>query len=248
MTRKPRHIPVIGERFGRLTVIALAEKTKKYRLWRCRCDCGNDTLVRSNQLNRSSVQSCGCLVKDAARDRGVRAVQRRATNPQPPAESRSVEYRTWGAIIYRCTNPTAPHWKHYGGRGITICDEWRRDYRSFLAHMGRRPSADHSIDRINNDRGYEPGNVRWAVPVAQARNRSTATMLTAFGKTMSAVEWAETVGLNYGSLLNRIVRHGWSVERALTTPPSERGGRGKFAAGQPEFIGGRLAVEVDHGC
>jgi hypothetical protein len=83
----------------------------------------------------------------------------------------AVEHKCWASMKARCLNPSALNFKHYGGRGITVCDEWVDDYEAFLAHVGRRPSSQHSLDRVDNERGYEPGNVRWATKTEQARNR-----------------------------------------------------------------------------
>lgn len=131
-------------------------------------------------------------------------------NPSP-------EYRTWTGIKTRCLNPNDRGYPRYGGRGITICDRWRDSFEAFLADVGRRPSPAHSIDRINNDRGYEPGNVRWTTADVQSRNRRTVVRITYGEKTMTLHDWGVEIGISASTLKQRL-RLGWSVERAFTTP------------------------------
>lgn len=117
----------------------------------------------------------------------------------------------------RCTNPRRPQFRYYGGRGIRVCERWR-DFSVFLSDMGERPSPAHSPDRIDNDRGYEPGNVRWATQREQTRNRRTNVIVTAFGRAMTLAAWAEGFGINESTLRERL-RRGWLPERAVTQPP-----------------------------
>lgn len=129
----------------------------------------------------------------------------------------SAEYRTWKGIVQRCTDANAPIYRYYGGRGVTICDRWR-SFEAFLADVGFKPNPTVSLDRIDNDRGYEPGNVRWASKRDQARNRRSNHILTAHGESLPLVEWAARLGVSHASILSRIAR-GWTVEAALLTPP-----------------------------
>jgi hypothetical protein len=116
----------------------------------------------------------------------------------------------------RCTNPNVPNYKDYGGRGIAVCERWR-SFEAFLADMGPRPGLGYSIERINNDGDYEPGNCRWADRAQQSNNRRNNRLLTWNGETKTLAEWSRTTGLDYAALLARLNR-GWSVERALSTP------------------------------
>jgi hypothetical protein len=127
------------------------------------------------------------------------------------------EYKAWDSMKQRCTNPNDKAWRWYGGRGITVCEEWANDFQAFLAHIGRRPSDKHSIDRIDGDKGYEPGNVRWATWEEQARNRSNTSRVMYQGKLCSLGEIAEMSGTPY-LLFKRRLQKGWSIERAATTP------------------------------
>jgi hypothetical protein len=130
--------------------------------------------------------------------------------------SRTCEYSIWQAMVQRCTNPNNKGYLKYGGRGIGVCDRWR-EYENFLADMGRRPSDSHSLDRINNDKGYEPSNCRWATLIEQANNTRTNKHLTFRGRTQTVADWAREIGIKQNTLVGRI-RKGWSVEKALTAP------------------------------
>lgn len=158
--RKPTPIAV-GMRFGRWTVAAQSSPTKGgQKRWICRCDCGNEKVVPAHYLRGGDSRSCECLMRELAGSR-ARTHGLRGTS----------EWIAWQAMVQRCTRETHPAFKTYGGRGIRVCDEWRGDFAAFLAHIGTRPSSSHSLDRINNERGYEPGNVQWATRSEQARNR-----------------------------------------------------------------------------
>lgn len=135
------------------------------------------------------------------------------------------EYEAWKNMIRRCSDPRVRGWPNYGGRGIAVCAEWRQSFAAFLAHIGPRPTNQHSLDRIKNDGNYEPGNVRWATQAEQVcnrhhfrRGRSPARLIAYNGVTLSLTAWARRTGLPQPTLHERIVRQRWDVERALTTP------------------------------
>jgi hypothetical protein len=127
----------------------------------------------------------------------------------------SAEYRAWKLMKRRCENPRCADYPDYGGRGIAVCEEWRHDFAAFLADMGLKPSQQHSIDRLDNDRGYEPVNCRWATKKEQVENRSVAIKLTVKGETRSLKDWADMARVSYRTLYQRI-RMGISPERAVT--------------------------------
>lgn len=127
-------------------------------------------------------------------------------------------YTTWTNIVFRCTGRTAPDYANYGGRGITICPEWRHDFPRFLADIGERPFPGHQLDRIDNDKGYEPGNVRWVTPKTQQNNKRTNRRLTHSGRTQTLTQWAHELGMKSQTIEARM-RRGWPVMKALTTKP-----------------------------
>lgn len=134
--------------------------------------------------------------------------------------SRTPEYESWCHMKARCYNPNNKDYYNYGARGITVCDEWKNDFLTFLCDVGYRPSVEHSLDRINGNLNYNKDNCRWATALVQSRNRPDATIpLTFKGKTLIISEWAEELGIRRSILYDRFVR-GWPVERLLTAPPS----------------------------
>lgn len=130
--------------------------------------------------------------------------------------SHTKTHRAWGLMKNRCSNVRDRYYSDYGGRGIKVCERWLK-FENFLADMGLSP-AGTSIDRIDNNRGYEPGNCRWATAVEQARNKRTTRFATLDGQTLPITEWCERIGIKYWTVMCRINMRGWSVEEALTTP------------------------------
>lgn len=127
------------------------------------------------------------------------------------------EYRVWAELIQRCRNPKSKQFKDYGGRGITVCDLWQKSFAAFIAEVGPRPSPTHTIDRRENNRGYEPGNVRWATRGEQIRNRRNTVLHNYRGRAMILLDISVECGINYFCLCGRIKR-GWTIEEATAEP------------------------------
>lgn len=156
--------PVIaGSRFTRLVVVEFSHRTKARKFyWKCRCDCGRTTIVRSEQLRSGHTRSCGCLGRD-------KVIERSTKHGHCVGQTKTPEYQAWSKAIDRCRNPRTTGFENYGGRGIAVCSRWLNSFEDFLADMGPRPRR-HSLDRINNDGDYEPANCRWATRKVQANN------------------------------------------------------------------------------
>jgi len=151
-------IDIGGRRFGRILVICRDGSDRQgYATWVCRCDCGRTTVCIGRKLRAGRVRSCGCLRREGTKRRHGMKYTR--------------EYAAWKSMKDRCLNPQNKDWAYYGGRGITVCQEWRDSFEAFFAHIGPRISPKHSIDRIDNDGDYVPGNIRWATGRQQCLNR-----------------------------------------------------------------------------
>jgi len=161
---KMREIPN-GERSGRLVVTGgrFRDDRGTHRI-PVRCDCGTEKTIAVWSLGKTL--SCGCILSEIALRNAAMGTTHGRTN--------STEYNIWVGIKQRCFNENHTAWARYGGRGITMCDQWRNSFETFLADVGERPSKNHTIDRIDNDGNYEPGNVRWATGVEQQANRTTS--------------------------------------------------------------------------
>ena len=162
----------------------------------CECGCGLPTeLVKQTDPKRGMIK--GEPNRFLVGHSGVKKVTH--------GDCKSPEYAAWCHMVSRCSNPKDREWHNYGGRGISVCNEWRDSYESFLADVGRRPSRLHSLDRYPNNNGnYEPGNVRWATDKEQTRNKRTTKLITYSGQILCLKDWAKKLGVSYQYLQYRL--------------------------------------------
>lgn len=212
-------IDLLGQRFTRLLVVECAEKipNKRATRWKCICDCGAIVVASQQCLRRGNTKSCGCLRRQMA------------MRPKTHGKSRTVEHNIWVGILSRCRNPNRKSFPRYGGRGIEVCDRWVSGengisgFECFLIDVGNRPSGSLSIDRINVNGDYEPGNVRWADILTQANNKRNTRQVNYRGTIMPLTDAVRIGGsvIHYESAWTRI-KWGWPVDIAVETPPNHR--------------------------
>ena len=198
-------INLVGQVFGRLTVLKRVENNKHNRaMWECVCECGKIITVEGAQMRSGHTSSCGCFKIDQTRKHGM---------------WRTPEYCAWDTMKRRCNSPQDKGYKYYGGRGITVCDEWMKSFPAFFKHIGHKPSSLHSIDRINNNGNYEPGNVRWATRQEQNNNTRHNHLVTVGEITLNVSQWAKINNIKRDTIYARI-RLGWKPEKAVSFPVS----------------------------
>lgn len=185
-----------GRRVGRLTVVSFSGSRGGKRMWRCLCDCGKETLSSAGNLVSGRSSSCGCAAKEKTIARSTRH-----------GGSHSPEYAAWRNMLARCECPGSSSYPRYGGAGISVCPEWH-SFEQFLSDLGPRPTSRHSVDRIDNSRGYEPANCRWSTPSQQAGNRKGSILVEFGGAVCPLKEACAVSGADYRRALYRFRRHG----------------------------------------
>lgn len=199
-----RRLGLAGARYRRLTVLERAENIGRHTAWVCMCSCGARVVVKTMDLRRGHVMSCGCLRSDM-----------RTRKNTTHGESGSRLYNIWCLMIRRCSDTANPN---YGGRGISVCEEWRGFGRFREWALGNGYQGVLEIDRIDNDGDYRAENCRWATRRQQNRNSRHNRRLTHRGETKTITEWGMETGLGLRTIASRIDTLGWSVSDALTRP------------------------------
>lgn len=208
------------QKFNRLTAIERVENDKLgHTMWKCKCECNNIVVCSASSLKNGKTKSCGCYKNELVGNRN------RKHNM-----AKTKIYMIWGTIMKRCYNPNEIGYKRYGGRGITVCDEWSNKengstnfinwamdngYIEEILPNGRNK---WTLDRINVNGNYEPSNCRFITMKEQNNNRRTNHYIAYNGKTHTLAEWSEILNIKYGTLKSRLSDYGWSIERAFTEP------------------------------
>jgi len=206
-------IDITGEKYNMWSVIECVGKNKSGGyMYRCVCDCGNERIVEGRSVRVGTSKCCGCT-------RGIGNQYNAKHNGK-----KERLYSVWSSMRSRCLNENDTNYSRYGGRGLTICDEWN-DYevfREWAINSGYDANAEYrecTIDRIDNDKGYSPDNCRWVSQKTQDNNRSSNHFITnKDGVTKTISEWSEITGIRKDTLRRRIVVYGWDIDRALSEP------------------------------
>lgn len=213
----PKKLDLTGQRFGRLTVINESkEKLGGEVAWLCKCDCGNQTVIRAHSLRTGYTKSCGCLHKETFTSKKHGCASKNGKNRL---------YRIWCNMKNRCNDPHNPKYHIYGGKGIKVCEPWN-DFVSFqndmessyLEHVKIHGERNTTIDRIDSNLDYNPDNCRWATYTIQGNNTSATRKIEFNGETHTLREWSNITGISKKNLGCRIFDYHWSIEEALTLP------------------------------
>lgn len=207
----PNFKDISGFKSGRLVAVRpVLRNSRRQTIWECRCDCGNSVEIVGASLTTGHSRSCGCLYSGSNRVTAKTSPEQFDTH----GLSGSVEHKAWKAMWQRCTNPNDSGFEHYQTR--TPPAEWE-DFAAFYRDMGHRPKDKESIDRIDNDRPYGPGNCQWATREEQNNNKSTNLRVTYRGETQTLARLCRKLGLAYRLVYARVTRLGWSVQEAVET-------------------------------
>lgn len=207
-------VDMTGQTFGFLTVLrregsTIKGRKKKYAAWRCRCTCGQEVVLPGQRLRRGASKACA--------KNGHRWIPHR----EPSLSSRyPSEYGSWESLRRRCLNPRHHKYKRYGGRGIIVCDEWDF-FENFLKDLGPKPTPEHTIERIDVNGNYGPGNCRWATRAEQTRNQERSVYVEHNGERLLLMDLAARLGLSRNIIYQRL-KLGWSLDDALFVPVREK--------------------------
>jgi hypothetical protein len=208
-------IDISNNRYGKLVAIERSKNISGKTAWKCKCDCGNITYVSTSNLTCNRIKSCGCLKLEKLLERSTTHNQRHTHL-----------YDVWKSIRQRCNNPKNRGYHNYGGRGITICEEWDKSFETFYkwsyangysTENQKDEKLKLTIDRIDNNGNYEPSNCRWVDRKTQASNTRIAKFFTINGETKCFSEWCRIFGIHRATF-DRRIKNGWSIEKAITTP------------------------------
>jgi hypothetical protein len=207
----PKIVDLTGQVFGRLTVLHQSDPGAGGKRWVCKCACGGIAVAYSCNLQSGATKSCGCI----RRRHGMGGTKL---------------HQVWRTMLDRCNNPNANQYADYGGRGIKVCQEWC-EFTQFFEDMGHPPQGG-TLDRVDNNKGYDKENCKWSTRQEQARNKRNNRMITAFGKTQTVTEWAIEYSMPPRTLFNRLFRANMEPEKAIVASPYAQQRKKRLAAQQ----------------
>jgi len=190
----------IGQKFGRLNVISFSHFKNKHLYYVCKCDCGTDIILLLSNVIKGNTKSCGCLKREIN-------IKKNTTH----GLSKTKLYKSWKDIVKRCENEKCKSYENYGGRGILICDEWRNNYATFHEYISKLENfgmSDYTLDRINNNGNYEPGNVRWATKIEQNSNTRNNRYIEINGITKTLSQWCRDIGISNKNINKKLKTYG----------------------------------------
>lgn len=212
-----KHEILTGNKYGKLTVIKEVGKNKDSRyLWECQCECGNKTITNSALLKNGTTKSCGCIKKNHF-NKNKEDVYQESLNA-PHGLSLTPLYNVWQTMKSRCYNPNQNSYKLYGERGVTVCNEWKNNFKNFYDWSFENGyDGMLTLDRIDSNGIYEPNNCRWSNMKEQSNNTRRNKWITYKGETKTMIQWSECLNIPYATLRARIYR-GWDTERTFNQP------------------------------
>lgn len=203
---------IIGQKFGKWTVLEYKEKRGNAHYWLCKCECGNTAIVRGGSLAQGTSKSCGCVSRQKTIERSTKH-----------GGYGTRLYRIWDDMKSRCYNPNSISYPNYGAKGITVCEEWK-NFKTFMEWALANGYSDKlTIDRIDYTKGYTADNCRWITMMEQSNNKSNNHYITYNGETLTMVQWARKLNIPYMLLCQRMSR-GWTFEKAILTPKRKKDG------------------------
>jgi len=200
-----RYINLIGQKFNRLTVIEFGGVDNNKVKWICKCECGTIRKIAAHSLKSGATKSCGCISNEQMKSR---------FKSHGFSGGKSPEYKAWISMKSRCYSPKDDSYKHYGGRGITVCKEWINDFPAFLSHIGKRPSDKHSLDRIKTNKNYEPNNIRWATIETQNNNKRSNVNIGYNGTTYTLSNLSRLKNIPI-SVLSDKIKNGLTIQEIV---------------------------------
>jgi len=205
---------ITGERYGRLVAVERVGSKRRQAVWRFSCDCGGERIGVIGEVRSGRCQSCGCIAREVSTKRLFKHGHKVGKTP-------TATYNRWVGMVQRCTDPNLAAYKHYGGRGIYVCDRWKNDFAAFYADMGDAPVG-MSLDRIDVNGPYSPENCRWATPAQQSNNRRNTILVQYCGEQRTLSDVARETGVSYASLWRRY-KSGTGVEETVRILRTTRG-------------------------